>query len=256
MLTVVTVGVGCYVAGLAVRGGLDGLLMLPPLTILLFAASGTVDASVWLGLFAGVGRVGASIVTAGFSTHPLFAAVIVLVALEEALSPLTMVGILVLVSGLVIVAVSNGGDRSDWGLADLAFSLSAAAAYALSNVIRRYVLTATSASPPEAVTVNASATPTVLSEYATLTRDRITRPAPASLRAFAVSGLFSAVALLSVFEAFARGSVAVVSDLSGRSPAVTTPVAAVFLADVERMTVGVVIGVGLVVCGATPITVA
>jgi drug/metabolite transporter (DMT)-like permease len=47
-----------------------------------------------------------------------------------------------------------------------------------------------------------------------------------------------------------------VSALSGLSPVVATIVAAVLLADVERVTRGVVAGAALVVCGTTLITLA
>jgi DME family drug/metabolite transporter len=254
-LTVVTAGAGCYLVGLAIRGNLEGLLTLSPLAVLLFVLSGVIGASVWLGFFAGVDRVGASIATAGFSTHPLFAAVIALVALGESLSPLTAGGVVILVAGLVLVASSNGGDRSGWTLRDLVFPLSAAAAYAVSNVIRRHGLTATPATPLEAITINVVASLVVLLGYALVTRERQRRPSAASVRAFVASGLLSAVALLSLFEAFARGSVAVVSALSGLSTVVTTAVTAVFLADVERITRAVVTGACLVVCGTALITV-
>lgn len=255
-VTVVAVGAGCYLVGLAVRGDIGALLTLSPLALLLFAASGTMGAAAWLASFVGVDRVGASINTAGFNTHPLFATVVALSVLGETLSLQTTFGIVVLVVGLAVVAASKGGDRSGWDLIDLVFPLSAAAAYALSNVVRRYGLTSTTVTTLEAITVNAFATLVALLVYAAATSDRQLVPPRDSLRAFVSSGFLSAVALFSLFEAFARGSVAVVSALSGLSPVVATVVSAVFLADVERVTLGVVTGAGLVVCGATLITIA
>ncbi|MFB6155521.1 MAG: EamA family transporter [Haloferacaceae archaeon] len=255
-LVVVTVGVICYLGGLVAVGGVGGLLSLSPVALLVFTVSGTAGAVAWLSSFVGVDRVGASINSAGFNTHPLFATVIALLALGEALSLQTTAGIVVIVVGLTVVATSKGGDREGWRVSDLVFPLSASAAYAFSNVVRRYGLTRTSATTLEAITVNALATLLALLVYATVTRDRRLVPPVGAFRAFAVSGLLAAFALFFLFEAFARGSVAVVSALSGLSPVVATVVTAVFLADVERVTRGVVAGVSLVVCGATLITLA
>jgi uncharacterized membrane protein len=255
-LVVVSVGVGCYLLGLTLLGDIFGMASLSLSGVFIFLLSGVVGAGAWLASFIGVDRVGASISTAGFNTHPLFATAVALVFLGEQLSTQTVLGIVILVGGLTLVGVSKGGDRSGWELYELVFPLSASAAYALSNVVRRYGLTRTDITTLEAITINASATLVVLLIYAAVTRDRKIVPPPASRRAFALSGLLSAGALFFLFEAFDRGSVAVVSALSGLSPAFATIVAAVLLADVERVTRGVVAGAALVVCGTTLITLA
>ena len=71
---------------------------------------------------------------------------------------------------------------------------------------------------------------------------------------FAGSGTITAVALLSLFAALARGRVAVVDPLAATAPLFTVLFAAVLLRDLERVTRGVVVGAALVVLGAALIT--
>jgi drug/metabolite transporter (DMT)-like permease len=250
----VGVGLVCYLVATAVTGGLSELTRLSPVTYAAFVASGAVGAFAWLAYFAGLDRVGASVGEAGFTTHPLFATVIAFVVLGEALSPPTVLGITVVVAGLVVVATSEGGDREGWHRYELAFPLVAAAAHAVSNVVRRFGLTRTSVTTLEAITINVVATFLVLLIYAAATRDRNLAPPTDSFRYFLASGLVSAVAFLLLFEAFARGSVAVVSAIAGLAPVFATLIAAVFLADVERVTRGVLGGVVLVFVGVVLIT--
>lgn len=254
-LVVVTVGALVYWTGLFVLGDPSHVLALSPLALAVFAGSGAVGALVWVASFTGVRRVGASINTAGFNTHPLFATVVAFAWLGETLSPRAVAGVALVVAGLGVVATSKGGDREGWSLQDLAFPLLAAAAYSVSNVVRRFGLTSTSATTLEAIAVNGLATLVVLLGYAVVVREDTLLPPASSRRSFLVSGTLSAFALFFLFEAFDRGPVAIVSALSGLSPVVTTLVAAVALADVERVTAGVVAGAALVVAGATLITI-
>ncbi|MFO7926006.1 MAG: EamA family transporter [Halobacteriota archaeon] len=255
-LVVVFVGTLCYVAALAIVGGLSNLPSISPIALLVFASSGVAGALSWMSYFVGVDRVGASINTAGFNTHPLFATVVAFLILGETLSVQTALGILTIVVGLTVIATSKGGDRAGWSVADLTFPLLSSGAYAVSNVVRRFGLTRTDVTTLEAVTVNSIATLAALFVYAAVTRDTRLVPPKETVRPFVLSGLLSALAFFFLFEAFDRGSVAVVSALSGLSPVFATVIVAVFLADVERVTRGIVTGVVLVVGGATLITLA
>jgi uncharacterized membrane protein len=253
-VVVVTVGAVCYWLGLVALGDPSHLRMLSVRSVAIFSVSGVVGAVAWLASFTGVKRVGASVNTAGFNTHPLFATLVAFVWLRETLSVQTVVGIGVVVVGLATVAASKGGDRGGWRRRDLAFPVLAAIAYSVSNVVRRFGLTTTTARTLEAIAINAVATLVVLLVYAAVVREQRVLPPRSSLYNFLVSGTLSAFALFFLFEAFARGPVAIVSALSGLSPVVATLVAAVTLSDVERVTAGVVAGAAFVVVGATLIT--
>lgn len=256
-VVVVAVGVICYGVGLAFVGRLTSLGTLSPTVWLVFTGSGIAGAVAWLASYTGVDKVGASVNSAIFNSHPLFATVIALFSLGEALSPQTAVGIMVLVIGLLLVADSKGGNRGGWARSYLVFPIIASGAYAISNVVRRYGLTMTSVTTLEAITINAVVTFVILILYGSVRRETsILPPSFDAFRAFAISGFLSAVALFFLFEAFARGPVAIVSALSGLSPVIATLVTAVMLSDVEKVTRRVIAGACLVVVGAALISLA
>lgn len=208
-------------------------------------------------VFAGVHRVGASINSAGISTRPLFATLLALGFLGEPLGPLTGVGIVVLVTGLVVLTYSKGGDVSGWQPRDLLFPVGAAAVFAAGNVLRRFGFGDTAATPLQAVAINETAALVALAAYALVTRgtDPLDTPRE-SYTYFTGSGLITAVALLSFFTALSMeaGRVAIVDSLAATAPLFTTVFAAVLLRDVERVTRGIVLGAALVVVGAVCIT--
>ncbi|MFB6149352.1 MAG: EamA family transporter [Halobacteriales archaeon] len=209
-----------------------------------------------LAVFAGVDRVGASINSAGISTRPLFATTIAFLWLGETVGPLTVVGVVVLVIGLVVLTLAKGGDITGWQPRDLLFPLAAAFTFALGNVIRRFGLTRTDVTTLQAVTLNETAALVALLGYAVaVNRVDVLRAPPRTYVYFAGSGLLTAVALLSLFEAFDRAPVAIVDSLGGTAPLFTTVFSYFLLKDLERVTRGVVIGAGLIVIGATLITV-
>jgi drug/metabolite transporter (DMT)-like permease len=61
-------------------------------------------------LFAGIERVGASINTAGLNSRPLFVLVLGVGLLGEVVTPLQVLGILVIVVGIALLSLSKGGD--------------------------------------------------------------------------------------------------------------------------------------------------
>lgn len=255
---VVVVAVGTVLYWLVLFAVSNPLARLPTLalpTVVIFLLSGVFGAAVWFASYTGVERVGASVNSAGFNTHPLFATVLALVWLREALTVQTLAGIGVLIAGLVLIGLSNGGDVTGWSLRDLAFPLAAASAYAVSNVIRRYGLTTTSATTLEAITINTTATLVALVVYL-LYDGRGSLNAPSKLvdAYFVASGILSAGALFFLFEAFDRGSVAVVSALSGTSPIFAVAFTYVLISDLERVTRRVTVGASLIVAGAVLIT--
>ncbi|WP_435151429.1 GRP family sugar transporter [Haladaptatus sp. DFWS20] len=246
-----------WVALVALEGG-NPLADLPQPTIGIFLFAGFVGTAVGrLAAFGGVRRVGASVNNAGVSARPLFSATLAVFALDEPLSLVTAVGVLVLVAGLAVLALAKGGDLSGWEPYELSFPLVAAAAFAVGNVIRRFGLETTQATALEAVALNETAALVALVGYALARNRRDVLSAPKKTYGlFAVSGLLTAIALLSLFSALAlpEGRVAIVDPLTGTAPLFTTFFAYFLLRDVERVTRGIVAGALLVVVGAGIIT--
>ena len=258
-LVVVILDSGLYWIALGIRSWPNPLSGLTPRLVLLFTVAGLFGTAVGrIFVFAGVDRVGASINSAGISTRPLFATLLALGFLGEPLGPLTGVGVVVLVVGLVTLTYSKGGDVSGWETRDLLFPIGAAAVFAAGNVLRRFGFTDTGATPLQAVAVNETAALIALAAYA-LTRDRsaVFSVPRASYRYFSGSGVLTAVALLAFFTALSleAGRVAVVDSLAATAPLFTTIFSALLLRDVERVTRGVVVGAVLVVSGAVLITI-
>lgn len=256
-LVVVTLDAAIYWAVLLVTGRGAPFAGVEPYALGVFVVGGLVGTALGrIGVFAGVHRVGASVNTAAISVRPLFATAIALVWLGEPVGVVTGAGVVVLVAGLVVLTASRGGDLSGWSARDLLVPLGAALAFALGNVIRRFGLTTTEVSVLQAVTLNESAALVALLAYVVASgRTRSVLQAPrASYGYFAGAGLITAVALLSLFEAFDRGPVAIVDSLAGTSPLFTVVFAALLLGDLERVTRGVVVGAALIVTGAALIT--
>jgi DME family drug/metabolite transporter len=255
-VVVVSVGTATYwLTLLAVSNPLARIGALSTSTVLVFLLSGLFGAVVWFAYNVGVDRVGASVSSAGFNTHPLFATVLALVWLDEALGVLTALGILVLIAGLILIGLSEGGDITGWRAWELVFPLAAGGAYAVSNVVRRFGLTTTPVTTHEAITINSTTTLLVLVAYLLSDgRESVRAPSRSVDAYFAASGLLSAAALFFLFEAFDRGSVAVVSAVSGTSPMFAVAFTYVFLSDIEAVTGRIVAGALLVVLGAVLIT--
>jgi uncharacterized membrane protein len=259
-VVVVVVDSALYWAALVWRHGLDPLAGLPPAVLGLFAAAGLVGTALGrLAVFAGIRRVGASLNAAVISSRPLFAALLAVGFIGESLGLLTGVGIGVLVAGLITLSLSRGGDLGGWERRHLLYPLAAALFFAAGNVVRRFGLQATEATALQAVALNETAALVGLAAYALATGTTgEVRSAPARTYGyFAISGVLTAVALLSLFTAFALpgGRVVIVDPIVAAAPLVTVALAAVLLRDLERVTPRVVGGAAMVVVGAALVTV-
>ncbi|MFB6126810.1 MAG: EamA family transporter [Halolamina sp.] len=258
-LTVVAVDSALYLLALAVTRGADAFGGLSPRALAVFVGAGLVGTALGrVATFAGVERVGASVNSAGISARPLFATGLAVAVLGEPVSVPVVAGIVVLVAGLAVLALSKGGDVRGWRPVELLFPLAAAALFGFGNVLRRLGLTATPTVALEAVALNELAALLGLAAYA-VARGKLGGLRTASRRSyllFSVSGTLTAVALLSLFAALGHpeGRVAVVDPLAATAPLFTTVFAAGLLRNIESVTRGVVAGAVLVVAGAALVT--
>ncbi|WP_255151935.1 EamA family transporter [Halorarius halobius] len=252
-LTVVVVDSALYWAVLLALRGTDVFAGLTPATLALFAVAGLVGTSLGrIAVFIGVERVGAAVNSAAISTRPLFATALAVGFLGERVTLTTGVGVVGIAAGLLVLATARGGDISGWEPRDLLYPVAAAGAFAVGNVLRRFGLQATPTGALEAVALNETAALVGLAAFVAATRGRDVLDAPRrTFGYFAASGTLTAVALLSLFAAFAHpaGKVAVVDPLAATAPLFTAGFAAVLLEDVEAVTRGVVAGAALIVVG-------
>lgn len=200
--------------------------------------------------YTGIHRIGASINTAVIGTHPLFAAVAGFLLLKETLSIHQTIGMVIVVTGVVILTLSQGGDLTGWKLQDLLFPLSAAAAYGLGHTIRRFGLTTTPLTTIEAITINDTAAFVGLASYTFIVADERFRDLPRRCYPyFGVTGLIAAFGLLLFFVALRSGPVAIATTLVTTSTMFALFFSHLLLGDLERVTPGVVVGAGAVVLG-------
>lgn len=224
----------------------------------LFLGAGVVGTALGrLAVFTGVDRVGASINSAVISTRPLFASLLAVLVLGEAVTFVTVGGIVVLVIGLAVLGLSRGGDLAGWRPSELLFPLAAAVLFGAGNVARKWGLNAfADVTLLEAVALNETGALVALAAYGAIAdrRDIFDAP-PKTYGYFALSGTLTAVALLSLFAALRIGRVVVVDPLSATAPLFTALFAAILLRDLERVTKRVVGGAALIVIGVTFIVV-
>ncbi|MGM0397505.1 MAG: EamA family transporter [Halobacteriota archaeon] len=256
-LVVVAVDTTLYVLVLLATRGTEIFVDLPFEAIALFVLAGVVGTALGrLAIFTGVDRVGAAINTAAVSIRPLFATVLAFLLLGESVGLHTAIGILVVVTGLITLTLSKGGDVTGWARADLRYPLLAALFFATGNVARRYgLVTFPDVSLLEAVIMNEFGGMVALGTFALVAGRRDVLHAPRKTYAyFAGSGTLTAVALLSLFAALQAAQVAIVDPLSATAPLFTTVFAAVLLRDLEQVTRQVVAGAVLIVLGVVVIT--
>ncbi|MFB6094666.1 MAG: EamA family transporter [Halanaeroarchaeum sp.] len=256
-LVVVTVDTSLYVVVLLSLQGTSAFAGLPLAAMALFVMAGVVGTALGrLAIFTGIDRVGAAVNTAAVSIRPLFATVLAVVVLGEAVGPATAIGIAVVVTGLLLLATARGGDVTGWSTTDLFFPLAAALLFAIGNVARRYgLVNFPDVALLEAVALNEFGSLVALGTYAAVAGRRDVLSAPRRTYGyFAGSGTLTAVALLALFAALQRGRVAIVDPLAATAPLFGTLFSALFLRDLEEVTRRVVLGAALVALGVVVIT--
>lgn len=205
--------------------------------------------------YVGVERVGASVTSAFTNVRPLITVLIAIAWLGEAVTPQLGVGVVVLVIGLSLLSLSRGGDIRGWRTRDLVFPLLAATAFAIGNTTRRFGLTVTDATVLQAITINETAGLVVLGAYGVFLADTPVRGIPRrSIGYFGLSGLFTGVGLIALFEALDRGPVSIVDPLTATGPLFTLILAYALIGDLERVTRRMLLGIVLAVIGAGLIT--
>lgn len=256
-LTVVFVSVVVYWIALVATG--TDMLAHSAWVLALFIATGlAATALARLLSYVGVQRAGASISSATVNTRPVWAMILAVLFLGEAITAQSVVGILLVVAGLIALAFSEGGDISGWNARDLLFPLAAALTFAGGNVARRFGLSETNITALEAVALNETAglfglVVYLLFRHGNEIDDFLFAPRRAYVY-FIGCGLLSAMSLFTLFEALDRGRVVVVDPLSSPTSLFAILFTFLFLRQAENVTRQIVTGAFLVVSGVVLIT--
>ena len=200
-----------------------------------------------LAMFTGIHRIGVARAMPVVSTTPGLAVLVAIAALGERPSAWLLVGVICIVGGGVLL---TGGGKAEgaWRSRDLAFPLLAALGFALRDNIFR--LGFRHYDDPTLAAAAALASLAVMGAVTFLQRRsghiRIER---AAFPFLAASGLAEACGYLTALRAFQGGDVSVVSPLVSTYGLVALVLAALFLRDLERVSLRVVLAAALIVSG-------
>ena len=203
-------------------------------------------------LFIGINRVGSSTASALYSIKPLFSAVAAILILGELLTIGIAIATVIMVAGLAIISSRDSGSstQDSWSKIDLIFPIAAGAAYGLSHVFRKIGLNINHDPLMGVVVQNVAALsfslPLALFKK---NRQQVVWKYQKAWIAFGLSGIFSVLGQMALFQALEVGSVIIVSPLSAVSPLFVIVMAAIFLKKLERVTWQITVGAVLIVTG-------
>jgi len=256
-LTVIFVSVVVYWGALLIQG--LSPMALAPWVVGLFIVTGLVATSLARVLsYTGIQRAGASVSTATVNTRPVWATVMAVAFLGEAITAQAILGILFVVAGLIALAFSEGGDITGWNNVDLLFPLAAALIFAVGNVTRRFAFTETNTTALQGVAINETAGLVGLLVYLLYRHgndfDSFLRAPKRAYAYFVGCGLLSAFSLFVLFAALSRGRVVIVDPLSSPTSLFAILFTALFLRGIEVITRQLIVGAVLVVVGVVLMT--
>jgi DME family drug/metabolite transporter len=220
----------------------------PARAALLFMADGVVGLLAVSLLFVGIDRVGPTISFPIKNASPILALVLATLFLGELPGPIVYLGAVLAVAGVVALSAQRTRRGVDWQPAVL-FPVASTLFFASDNVLRKAALRELP-SPVIGVAI-AMATSFALAWIV----DRLLPPLgkrrgfDGGTPYFALAGAAQAGALLAVYAALGLGMVSVVVPIYTSSPLFVLPLSALFLRDVDRVTLRKVLGAVAIVLG-------
>jgi drug/metabolite transporter, DME family len=192
-----------------------------------------------------VREAGASRSSVVVGTAPLFAVVLALVFLDEALEAALVVGALLIVGGGILLVGER--DRPEHvRLFGLALALASTIVFAVRDVLLRWLAVDTDVPAGPAATATLAAGATMMAAFVLATRTPLRRP---DVRAWVPPGLLFGLSYICLFEAYYRGPVTVVSPLVATESLWSVLISALVLTRSEKVGVRLVAGAVLVVAG-------
>jgi uncharacterized membrane protein len=204
-------------------------------------------------LYKGIDRVGAAISSTLFEDRPLVSVFAAMLILGERLTYPIGAGLFLMIAGTVVISLEKSGGRIDkgWSKRDLLFPIAAGACYGLAQVFRKIGL---NISPTPVVgvmvqNIGAMALIPLLALPGKRQNEGISNNKKAWFL-FCVVGILQVLAQWSLFKALDLGRVVVVSPLSSLSAFFALLLTALFLRELEKVTLKMIFG-ALLIVGAT-----
>jgi drug/metabolite transporter (DMT)-like permease len=232
-----------------------GVPKVPPLALLLFFITGTLQPLIRWFTYAGIFYIGASRGTTIRGSHPLFSTMIAIVVLGERADLPILIGTVLIVGGVTLISWEPVAPIVSFKWQHLGFPLAAALLAGVSHPIRRYALGLANEPLYFAATVGLVSLcwmgGYLLSPFGTQ------RPVwnRRALGPFLVAGTFETLGILLVIVALSVGQVVVVSPIVATSPLWILLGTSLFLRGIESLTPRTIAGALAVVSGTIVISV-
>jgi uncharacterized membrane protein len=198
--------------------------------------------------YAGITRLGVSRAGPLRGTGPLFAVLIAVIFLDERPGTFVYGGtVLTVVGGWLIL--SRMREEHGWRLFDVVFPIGAALVAAVSQSLRKTGLLILGNPFVGATITNSTSLIVYFISLLVLGKIHLIQPNRASLPYFGSAALIAAAAQILVFVALNKGDVSVMVPLFNTTPLFAILLSALFLKDLERVTLRVVIGAVIMVAG-------
>lgn len=200
----------------------------------------------------GVDLVGASVNSSFVGSYSIPAIIFAYLLLGENLTYTELIGVLIVVTGLVTVTLSDSGNKKeDWSKFYILVPLLASFMWGFGSVIRRFGMNTVSNVPIIYATfINEIVALTVISIYVFfIKRDILDDFNIKNYKKFTLSGMFNIVGTTSSFAALNFGPVYIGSTLGSTATIVTVVLTWIFLNDLEDVTKKLYLGTILVVIG-------
>lgn len=235
---------------------------LTPRSVVAFAAAGLVGTAAGrMGYYKSIELVGASRAEPVKSSMPLFATIFAVVVLGELVSSLRWLGIAVIIGGIAVISWELAGsdgpdDITEAPLYGFALGVGAALLFGLEPILAKIGLAVGTPSLVGLV-IKTLAAAVVFFVYAAVSDefDRTRLRHGTGLMWYLLAGLANTSFLASYYLGLSVAPVSVVTPLMQTTPLFVALLSYLFLPDLERLTRYVVVGVVLVVVGATVVAV-
>jgi DME family drug/metabolite transporter len=210
----------------------------------------------WL-YFISLDRIGPSVSSSILATGPAFTAIIAIVLLNETITLQISLGILTIIGGIVIFEwdMNNGPGFGNRNSKDLIFPLLSALFFSFAVVTRKMGLNILD-SPIFGVAVG-FITSMVIYSFVCLVSKKLRSSITIKkqdLPYFLTAGISLTAAWLTMFYALSYGDAIIVTPLASLHPLFVLVLSYFFLGKVEKITNGILVGVGVVVAGVLLIT--
>ena len=199
--------------------------------------------------YKGIETLGVAVADPMRATTPLFSALMAILLLGEDMTPPVFWATLLIIAGIILLS-HRGGSVDKIRLLYILYPLSASLLAGFSQVLRKFGL----GSVPHpflaaAVTATSSLGVSLLTLWISGKRKESLLLDRRCLPYYLPAGVSVSLAMVSIYFALDLGKVTVVTPISSTAPLFALTLSALFLRDVERVTMKIVFGACLIVAG-------